>query len=488
MHTTLLENYSPLDQFDVRDLLSLDAPLLGNTHFSITNIGLYLTIGATIAFLFKALATNYNRVVSNNWSVSQETIYATVHSIVVSQINAREGQVFFPFIYALFVFILVNNLIGMVDPDSGYLADHFFSLCSLIINNKKVSGHSSTKYSKYSTKYCKYSTSSPENPKTNGSGISANVMNPYHLTGFIDGEGCFNLTISKHSELVVGWMVIPTFKISLHVKDRALLESVQRSLGVGHIYKHGKNSLDLRVNGLKNLSVIIEHLDRYPLITKKFADYFLFKQAVKLIGLREHLTKEGLLNLVSLKASLNNGLSGKLKSEFPGVVPAVRPEVLHSGIKDMNWLRGFVEAEGSFHISTQKVKDTAWVSLRFSLSQHSRDKVLMENLIRFLGCGRCSLASTRKEVNFIVSTYSDISKIIIPLFQKYPLLGIKQKDFLDFSEVADIIKSKDHLTKEGLAKIMDIKNKMNQRRPVTASDPLQLNDLVAPQEKIPVIV
>ena len=55
-------------------------------------------------------------------------------------------------------------------------------------------------------------------------------------------------------------------------------------------------------------------------------------------------------------------------------------------------------------------------------------------------------------------------------------------------KVADLIKSKDHLTKEGLAIVMDIKNKMNQRRPVTASDSLQLNNLVAEQEKIPVIV
>ena len=142
MHTTLLENYSPLDQFEVRDLLSLDAPLLGNTHFSITNIGLYLTIGATIAFLFKALATNYNRVVSNNWSVSIETIYATVHGIVVSQINAREGQVFFPFIYALFVFILVNNLIGMV-PYSFASTSHFiltFSLSFTIVLGATILG------------------------------------------------------------------------------------------------------------------------------------------------------------------------------------------------------------------------------------------------------------------------------------------------------------------------------------------------------------
>ena len=142
MHTSLLENYSPLDQFEVRDLLSLDAPLLGNTHFSITNIGLYLTIGATFAFLFKALATNYNRVVSNNWSVSQETIYATVHSIVVSQINAREGQVFFPFIYALFVFILINNLLGMI-PYSFASTSHFiltFSLSFTIVLGATIVG------------------------------------------------------------------------------------------------------------------------------------------------------------------------------------------------------------------------------------------------------------------------------------------------------------------------------------------------------------
>jgi len=127
------------------------------------------------------------------------------------------------------------------------------------------------------------------------------------------------------------------------------------------------------------------------------------------------------------------------------------------------------------------------VSLRFTLTQHSRDKVLMENLIKILGCGRCSSPSNRKEVNFIVYTYSDISKIIIPLFQEYHLIGFKQKDFLDFAKAADIIKSKNHLTKEGLTRIMDIKNTMNQRRPVTAFDCLESDNLVVPEEKIPVI-
>lgn len=57
---------SPLDQFEIRNLLSLDAPILGNIQISITNIGLYLSIGTLLILMLNFLATNYNKVVSNN--------------------------------------------------------------------------------------------------------------------------------------------------------------------------------------------------------------------------------------------------------------------------------------------------------------------------------------------------------------------------------------------------------------------------------------
>ena len=118
------EIVSPLDQFEIRDLLSLDAPVLGNLHISITNIGLYLMIGAFFILALNLLSTNYNKLVGNNWSISQESLYATIHSIVTNQINPKSGQVYFPFIYALFIFILINNLIGMV-PYSFASTSHF---------------------------------------------------------------------------------------------------------------------------------------------------------------------------------------------------------------------------------------------------------------------------------------------------------------------------------------------------------------------------
>ena len=142
---TLSNNFiinSPLSQFEIRDLLSLDAPIFGNLHISITNIGFYLTVGAIFLVILSLLGTNYNKLVSNNWSISQESLYATIHSIVINQINPKGGQVYFPFIYTLFVFILINNLIGMV-PYSFASTSHFvltFSLSFTIVLGATILG------------------------------------------------------------------------------------------------------------------------------------------------------------------------------------------------------------------------------------------------------------------------------------------------------------------------------------------------------------
>jgi len=115
---------SPLDQFEIRDLISINLSILNNSHISLTNIGLYLTSSIIIILGVNKLATNYNKLISNTWSINQESLYATIHSIVINQINPNKGQIYFPFIYALFLFILINNLIGMI-PYSFASTSHF---------------------------------------------------------------------------------------------------------------------------------------------------------------------------------------------------------------------------------------------------------------------------------------------------------------------------------------------------------------------------
>lgn len=444
---------SPLSQFEIRDLLSLDAPILGNLHISITNIGLYLMLGGLFILALNLLSTNYNRLVGNNWSISQESLYATIHSIVTNQINPKNGQMYFPFMYALFIFILINNLIGMVKRC-------LWILLLFISNNLNFAPYSSSLYP-YSNIHNRASKDSPKysfNPK------NTFYINPDYITGFVDGEGCFSISIFKDSRRLTGWQVKPIFSISLHNRDLKLLEAIKRTFNVGKIYKHGINSSQYRVSSLSNIQVIIKHFDQYPLRTQKQGDYILFKEAVNLIINKNHLSLTGLLKLVSIKATLNWGLSEKLKESFSTVEPVNRPKVELTSIKTLNWIIGFIEAEGSFQVITQNVNSKTNISLRLSITQHVRDEVLLNNIVTYLNCGRYYKSTTRNEGQYLVTVFSDIYEKIIPLLKEYPLLGIKKEDYLDFVEIAELIKSKDHLTEQGIQKIKEIQNNMNKRR------------------------
>lgn len=104
------------------------------------------------------------------------------------------------------------------------------------------------------------------------------------------------------------------------------MELMKASLGVGNITKPSKDYIKYCVTSVKELQVIIDHFDKYPLITQKLADYQLFKQVFEMVNRKEHLTEEGLKKIVAIRAS--NGLSDELKSAFPHTITALRPKVV----------------------------------------------------------------------------------------------------------------------------------------------------------------
>ena len=160
-------------------------------------------------------------------------------------------------------------------------------------------------------------------------------MDPLFVTGFTDGEGCFHIAITKRKDFKLGRSVELAFEINLNEKDIALLKQIQNFFRVGSInYKEKTKSFMFKVSSSKDLKVIINHFDKYPLITEKCSDFKLFKQAFHLIERQEHLTVEGLCKIVALKASMNRGLTPKLISEFPDVIPVNRPIVLDKIVPD----------------------------------------------------------------------------------------------------------------------------------------------------------
>jgi hypothetical protein len=221
------------------------------------------------------------------------------------------------------------------------------------------------------------------------------------------------------------------------------------------------------VTSIKDLtSIIIPHFCKYPLLTKKQADFELFRRLVELVNNKEHLTTEGLHKIISIRATINRGLSDKLKLDFPNITPVTRPEVKQVKIIDPNWFAGFVDGEGSFIVFIYKSKTTTGyaVKLTFSLSQNYRDKELLSSCVNFLNCGRVSEKPQTSSVELLITKFSHIEDKLIPLFNKYPLFGIKQRDYEDFCKIALLIKHKVHLTNEGLEQIRQIKSGMNRKR------------------------
>ena len=160
---------------------------------------------------------------------------------------------------------------------------------------------------------------------------------------------------------------------------------------------------------------------------------------------------------------MNEGLSDGLKTSFPGTIPVHRPLIRDQEIRDPNWLAGFTSGEGSFMIKTRKSSAHGYsVLLVFKLSQHRRDLELMRKLADYLDCGH--YYPYLDAGDFTVTRISDITDKIIPFFDRYPISGAKAKDFEGFKEASVFIKSKAHLTKEGLDKILLIKSRMNFKR------------------------
>ena len=292
-------------------------------------------------------------------------------------------------------------------------------------------------------------------------------LNPWFVSGLIDGEGTFYISIRKDNEYNLGWQIGAEFQIQLHKRDLNLLLQMQDFFsGTGSInISKTRQSVTYSVKSIKNITtIIIPHFLKYNLLTQKAADFILFNKIVRLINTKAHLTKEGLHQIINIKASLNLGLSENLKSYFTNITPVERPLIKTTNIPDPYWLAGFVSGEGCFDINLKKSKTHKTghqVILRISIKQHERDKDLMELITKYLNSGKIYRLDERPMVSLTIVKYSDITNLIIPFFKKYPVLGIKQNDFSDWCKIAKLMNDGSHLTVEGLKLIRTIKEGMN---------------------------
>ena len=149
------------------------------------------------------------------------------------------------------------------------------------------------------------------------------------------------------------------------------------------------------------------------------------------------------------------------------------------------YISGLVQADGSFFIGIDRAANSSLglrVTPKFILSQHISAKPLFEELKLYLNSGY--VATNRNEVNYVVGSLPQIKEKILPLIDQYPIRAGKLNSYLKFKQVIEMINNKQHLNKEGLAKIIDISYGMNLASSRTQEKKLELFKLIGFDKEI----
>jgi LAGLIDADG endonuclease len=140
-----------------------------------------------------------------------------------------------------------------------------------------------------------------------GSQQEGKVDLPSYISGYVDGEGCFTVSISPRPALRVGWEVRPSLSVSQNGDRSEVLLMIQRHFGCGTLRPdRSDRTLKWEVRSLPLLNaVVVPHFRRYPLQSGKRRDFELFADICERMTRGEHRSAVGLPEIVRLAAEMN---------------------------------------------------------------------------------------------------------------------------------------------------------------------------------------
>jgi len=249
-------------------------------------------------------------------------------------------------------------------------------------------------------------------------------------------EGSFGFSITRHPEMTCGYNVQLKIHITQSTHSVNVLHEIKNFFKCGTVLPHNRTGDRIRyqITSIVDIvNILIPFLELHPLLTSKFLNYQDFKKAVELIMKKEHLTLDGIYKLIEIKKNINKGRSFQDKWLFCST---------HCNIKIITpeWIQGFCDGESCFGFYLKE--DKKYPKYLFDVSQNTHDVAIFEQMQKYFNCGKISpkrmdnTLETAINVNsmshFTVRTMSDINDVIIPFFDKYPLLTNKYYDYEDW--------------------------------------------------------
>ena len=133
-------------------------------------------------------------------------------------------------------------------------------------------------------------------------------------------------------------------------------------------------------------------------------------------------------------------------------------------MEDAAYVSGFVDGEGSFLVSFQYRKKMATgieVRPSFTVSQHRRNRPVIEWLRNFFDCGSIRFNGSDQTFKYEVRSLRDLTSKIIPHFISNPLKTSKAEDLEALKMICSLMQEKQHLSRDGVIKIIHLAYQMN---------------------------
>lgn len=127
------------------------------------------------------------------------------------------------------------------------------------------------------------------------------------IVGFVDGEGCFHVSINTHKEMTTGFQILPEFTVVQHKRDVELLHALKSHFGCGVVRVNHGDRMSYRVRAINHLlEIIIPFFMKHSLKTKKNVEFKKFRKILLLIERKEHLTQDGVEKIRQIAGQMNN--------------------------------------------------------------------------------------------------------------------------------------------------------------------------------------
>nr|BAA33464.1 unnamed protein product [Scenedesmus quadricauda] len=241
--------------------------------------------------------------------------------------------------------------------------------------------------------------------------------------GFFEGDG--SLIMTKRGNLM--------FVITIHTRDKQILEKIQKTLGFGSVIVQGPTT---------HRYVVQNHPDLYKILC--------ILNGNLILPARKEILKK-FVRAYNEKALRNN------------LLPVNHKESVCLPAPYSAWTCGFTDAEGCFTISF--LPGTPF-RIRYILTQKTT-RLFYNTLLNFFNTGAIEKHSRPNVFSYVMSACKNCYNVVYPYFKEFPLQTKKAQSFKIWSEIHCEIERKQHLIPsrrvvlKELAKTINNQNKLH---------------------------